>query len=202
MQSGLESQRYGTTLTELVELANKPKFFTKGLSMKLIEAMKQIKDLMRKAEDLRTKIAKYCAYQSPVESPTYPDQKGQVSLWLQSHSDILKEILRLRVAIQRTNLNTTVAIELGGKTVTKSIAEWIHRRRDLAKLEVAAWQQLTNKGLRTGKMKNTQDEIVQITLELCYDPTEKDRNLDMYLSEPSTIDGRLEVINAVTDLLE
>ena len=75
--------------------------------MKLIEAMKQIKDLQRKAEDLRKKIAVHCVDMS-YETAVYPDQRAQVGSWLQAHGDIVKEILRLRVAIQRTNLATPV----------------------------------------------------------------------------------------------
>ena len=51
--------------------------------MKLIEALKQTKDLKRKAEDLRRKIGQFCAYLSH-ETPTYADQKKQVAEWLQS----------------------------------------------------------------------------------------------------------------------
>ena len=97
--------------------------------MKIIEALKKTKDLQRKAEDIRTLIKNHSA-RSSLESDKYPEQEKKIHGWLQSHSDILREILRLRIAIQRTNLNTSVSIELGDKTVTKSIAEWIHRRRD------------------------------------------------------------------------
>ena len=62
--------------------------------MKLIQAMKQIKDLQRKAEDLRGKVAIHCAHMS-YETATYGDkQREQVREWLQAHADILKEILR------------------------------------------------------------------------------------------------------------
>ena len=44
-----------------------------------------------------------------------------------------QEIARLRVAITRTNLATSVTIELGGKPVTKTLAEWIQRRGDKKK---------------------------------------------------------------------
>lgn len=170
--------------------------------MKLIEAMKKIKDLLRKADDLRSKIGKYCAYLKPVESPTYPDQKGEVAQWLQAHDDVIKEICRLRIAIQKTNLMTPVAIEIGDNMVTKSIAEWIHRRRDLARLSCSAWQQLGDKNLREGITKNSQQEIVQVTIERCYDPQTRDKMIELYTSEPSIIDSRLEVVNAITDLIE
>lgn len=89
--------------------------------MKLIEAMKKLKDLNVKAEDLRKKVGLNCA-DLTLETPLYgADQKATVDGWIQAHSDILKEILGLRVAIQRTNLATQVAIQIDGKAVTKSL---------------------------------------------------------------------------------
>lgn len=170
--------------------------------MKLIEAMKKCKDLARKAEDLRGKVSVHCAHMS-FETPTYGDkQRDQVREWLQSHSDICKEILRLRVAIQRTNLQTPVKIDLGGVSVEKSIAEWIHRRRDLANMDKEAWAKLTDRGLKEGVGKNTLGESFEARIVRNFDPSERDKKLELYRSEPSTIDATLEVVNAVTDLIE
>lgn len=169
--------------------------------MKIIEAMKQIKDSQIKATDLRAKIGQYCADLS-FETPLYTDQKSQVAEWLQAHSDIMKEILRLRVAIQRTNLSTQVTIELGGKQVTKSLAEWVHRRRDLAGLEQAAWNKLSDRGLKEGTAKNSTGIEVDVKIRRYFDPKERDTKIELYRSEPSKIDSTLEVVNAVTDLIE
>jgi len=170
--------------------------------VKLIEALKQIKDLQRKAEDLRGKIGEHSAITN-IQTPEYPDQKGKVGEWLQAHSDILKEILRLRVAIQRTNLETKVEIELGGKTVSKSIAEWIHRRRDLAKLDLAAWGKLTDRGIREEvKTQAPGGDVMTIKIVRFFDPGERDNKIELYTSESSVIDGRLEIVNAITDLIE
>ena len=169
--------------------------------MKIIEALKQIKDLARKAEDIRKKVANHSAYMN-FETPMYPDQKGQVSEWIQAHTDILKEILRLRVAIQKTNILTSVTIEIDGKQVTKSIAEWIHRRRDLANLDRDMWKQLTDRNLREGNLAQSTGQIIEARIVRCYDPKEKDNKIAMYESEPSTVDAKLEIINAVTDLME
>lgn len=169
--------------------------------MKLIQAMKQIKDLARKSDDLCKKIAQHSAHLS-FETPTYGEkQKEQVREWLQACEDISKEILRLRFLIQKTNLATSVTIELGGKQVTKTIAEWIHRRRDLAKMDMAIWGQLTDKRLQEGQMKNSTGETVDVKIIRNYDPAERDAKIELYRSEPSTIDGVLETINAVTDLV-
>lgn len=170
--------------------------------MKIIEAMKQIKSLQAKATDLRMKVAQYCA-DLTIESPLYPDTRLRVTEWLQSHHDVLKEILRLRIAIQRTNLATMVSIEIDSKTVTKSIAEWVHRRRDLAKLEQEAWAKLGDRGLKEQNVQTSPGGLVtEIRIRRYFDPQERDRNIDVYRREPTVIDGTLEVTNAVTDLIE
>lgn len=170
--------------------------------MKLIQAMKQIKDLHRKCEDLRNKIGIHCAHAS-FETPTYGDrQSAQVKEWLQAHEDIVKEILRLQIALQTTNLATSVTIELGGKQVTKSIAEWIHRRKTLAALDSKAWEKLGDKGIREGNGINSMGDKVEVKIVRNFDPTVRDTKLELYRSEPASIDSTLEVVNAVTDLIE
>ena len=167
--------------------------------MKLIEGMKKLKDLAIKAEDLRSKVKTACA-NLDIETPLYAEPRKQVQEWLQAHSDLLKEILRLRVAIQKTNIQTPVTIELGGKQVT--IAEWIHRRRDLAKLDMDAWTVLGDRGLKEGYINQSTGQTVQVKIVRHFDPQERDAKIDLYRSEPSRIDATLEVVNAVTDLIE
>ena len=170
--------------------------------MKLIQAMKKLKDLNKKAEDLRAKVKQYAA-DLTIETPMYPDQRRQVTEWIQAHSDILKEILNLRVAIQRTNLATDVKIELDGKHVVKSIAGWIHRRRDLATLEMNMWQCLSDRGLKESNIQTGPGlPITEVRIRRYFDPAERDAKHELYRSEPSVIDATLEVVNATTELME
>lgn len=170
--------------------------------MKLIQAMKKLKDLAIKAEDLRGKVAQNAADLS-IETPAYADPKRQVAEWIQAHSDILKEILALRVAIQRTNIQTPVTIELDGRQVTKSIAEWIHRRRDLAKLELDMWSKLGDRGLKEQNVQTSPaGPVTEVRIRRYFDPVERDKKREVYRSEPSVIDSTLEVINATTELVE
>lgn len=170
--------------------------------MKLIQAMKKLKDLAIKAEDLRKKVGLHCADLS-IETPAYPDQKRQVAEWIQAHGDILKQILSLRVNIQRTNLATPVSIEIDGTHVSKTIAEWIHRRRDLAKLEQAMWMQLGDRNLKEQNVQTSPGGVVtEVRIRRYFEPAERDRRAEVYRSEPSIIDSTLEVINATTDLIE
>lgn len=168
--------------------------------MKIIEAMKQIKDLQIKAKDLRQKVSTYCADQSHETAVYGEKQKDQIKEWIQAHGDILKKILELRVAIQRANLSAGVTIELGGKQITKPIAEWIHRRRDLADLERELWAGIGDRGLREGIIKTSTGEPQAVTIRRYYDPAERDRAQELYRSEPSIIDATLETVNAVTDI--
>lgn len=169
--------------------------------MKIIEALKKTKVLQEKADDLREKIAKHSAYLN-IETPVYKEQEAQVKEWIQAHSDVLKEIMRLRIAIQKTNLETQVTIELGDKAVTKSIAEWIHRRRDLANEELKAWKGLTDRNLKEGTIRQSTDQTVEVHIVRCYDPKVRDEKIELFTMEPTIIDSRLEVVNAVTDLIE
>jgi hypothetical protein len=169
--------------------------------MKIIEAMKKIKHLQEKCADLQAKVKQYCA-DITFETPTYADQRGQIEEWLQSHSDTVQEIGRLRVAISRTNLATMVKIELGGKQVEKSLTEWIQRRKDLAKLDLAMWSALWDKNIKEGVMNNTSGGQSEVKIRRYYDPKKRDEKVALYKQEPSLIDGHLEVVNAVTELIE
>ncbi len=169
--------------------------------MKIIEAMKKIKELQIKAEDLRKKVGTYCADQSHETAMYGAEQKTKIKEWIQGHGDVIKQILELRVAIQRTNINTSVTIELGGKQVTKTIAEWIHRRRDLAASDLSIWQGIGDRGLKEGTILSSTGEKVEVRIRRYYDPSERDAAIDLYRTEPGIIDRTLEVINAVTDIV-
>lgn len=173
--------------------------------MKIIEALKSIKMLEQKCSDLRKKISDNCC-QYDYETPVYTDegtQRQQIQEWMQSHHDSVKEILRLRTAIQRTNLATEVTIDLGNGSVTKTIAEWVHRRRDLAKLEQSMWSVLADGQRREGRIQiQGASGEKQVTIRRYFDPAERDQKIEFFRNEPMKIDSTLETVNATTDLLE
>jgi hypothetical protein len=175
--------------------------------MKIIEALKGIKDLQRKADDIKKKIAENCA-DLDADAPAYGTveaQTKQVADWLQAISDILKEIEKLRIAIQKTNLAVEVSVEVSeGKRVTKSIAAWIHRRKDLSKSEASAWAALNNKNLKAQpyRLSQTSDEVKVANVRKYYNQAERDKKVKEFTSEPSRIDSTLEITNATTDLVQ
>jgi len=169
--------------------------------MRLIEALKKIKDLERKHDDIVKKIALNSAISS-IETPTYDGQTKHVTEWLQSCEDIVAEILRLRIAVQTTNLATKVTVELGGKRIKKSIAEWIHRRRDLAMQSCEAWEALTDRKIKEGAATGPGGQDMMIKIVRFYDPVKRDKMRELYRSEPDAVDAALEVANATTTLIE
>lgn len=169
--------------------------------MKIIEAMKEIKRLEEKVQDLQSKIQTYCVDRD-IETPVYPDQAGQIKEWLQSSHDSLKEAERLRLAIQKTNLETEVEIQMGEKRIKKSIAAWIIRRRLYAPKEQAVWSHLGDKGLTDGRYQTSANEVKEFHVRRYYSPKEKDQKIEEYRQEPMLIDRTLEVVNAVTDVKE
>lgn len=176
--------------------------------MKVIQAMKQAQDLLKKADDLKTKIGRYCV-DLDFETPTYgtpEQQREQIKQWLQAHHDIIKEVERLRLAISRTNLLTNVTIEIDGTQVTKPITAWIMRRgvkgSGLAGQEQKVYLSLTDKSLKDGSAKVTSGDTISVKVRRYYDPKERDNKSELYRAEPAIIDATLETINAVTDLIE
>lgn len=171
--------------------------------MKIIQALKSVKEHQVKADDLRKKIAQHAAYMS-VETPVYPDQKDQISKWLQGHEDITREIAVLSFRIAKTNVQTVVPIKIGEKVLSKSITEWIIRRRLLAELDQKAWLSLSDRGLQKEALipSSSGGEPTKVTIVRCFDPVLRDEKVALYKSEPGLIDVTMETVNAITDLLE
>lgn len=170
--------------------------------MKIIEAMKRVKSNKEKIVDLQAKVGQYCVNMS-FETLMYgAETPAKVREWMQSATDITQENIRLLCAIQRTNIATAVAITLGDKTVTKSIAEWVWRRREYAAIDLKTWQMLTDRNLKEGTGTNSQGTPVEVKIVRHFDPVQRDKMIAVFKSEPHEIDAALEVVNAVTDLVE
>lgn len=61
---------------------------------------------------------------------------------------------------------------------------------------------LTDRGLKEGTTKNSQGETTEVKIVRYFDPVARDKMVAMFKAEPHVIDASLEVINAVTDLIE
>lgn len=170
--------------------------------MKVIEAMKAVKANKQKIADLHGRINQSSANLS-FETPVYGEkQRDRVAEWVQSCEDLAKNNVKLLVAISRTNLATHVTIELGDNTVTRSVAEWVWRRREYANMDLATWSKLTDRNLKEGNLPTTTGIATEVKIIRHYDPVVRDAKIDMYSRERFAIDSALEISNAVTDLIE
>lgn len=171
------------------------------MQLKIIEAMKRVKQNKEKITDLQGKIGQVCANLSH-ETPVYGAETGtKIREWLQSCQDLSQENVKLLCAITRTNLATLVSIEIGGKAVTKTIAEWVWRRREYAKLDLLTFSKLTDRGLKEGQGQSSTGVPFEVKIIRHYDPSQRDTAMAVYQSEPHQIDAALEVINATTELV-
>ena len=169
--------------------------------MKIIEAMKKVKGNLQKISDLQEKIKDNSAHLS-IETPVYKDADEKIKGWAQSCEDISQENIRLLTAISRTNLETKAVVDLGGKQVTKTVAEWIWRRREYAQTDGKTYAVMTDRGLREGVHQSSTGVDTPVTIIRKYDPELRDKKLGIYRNEPLAIDATLEVVNAITDLIE
>lgn len=172
--------------------------------MKIIEALKKVKSNRVKMTDLIGLISANSAHmESASKSLPYANPSEKVKEWLQSVADLEKDNARLLTRIQRTNLNTQVTIEMpNGVSVTKSIAEWIVRRREGIAIEVNAYTHLYAGNLKQSASKDSEGNIIIDNVVRNYDQEKRDIRLSHLNEERSLIDGTLEIINAVTDLEE
>lgn len=170
--------------------------------MKIIEAMKKVKANKEKIADLQNRIKANSAYLS-FETPLYPDAKAKVMEWSQGCFDTARESVTLLTAIARTNLATAVTITLGDKAITKSIAEWVWRRREYAALDMATYACMTDRGLKEGQGASSipGGAPVEVKIVRNYDPELRDGMIAIFRNEPHAIDAALEVVNAITDLV-
>lgn len=168
--------------------------------MKIIEAMKQIKANKEKVTELMGRIQRNSAHLS-IESPQYENQGDKIKEWTQSCLDVSRDNVELLCRIARTNLNTQVTITLGDKNVSKTIAEWVWRRREYAALDLGVWTCQGDRNLKEGQVQTSPGVLSEIKLVRYYDPTVRDKNLDALRSERHMIDSALEVVNATTELL-
>jgi len=169
--------------------------------MKIIEALKELKTNAKKIDDTIKRIQLNSARKSYETSP-YTDPSAQVKDWLNSVGGLVQRNGQLTLAIAKTNAATQVTIEIQGKQVTKSITEWIFRRRVGVQEETKAFLALTNRGLKDEQIKQTDGSVLESKVVLHYDQKMRDEILDALTMEPTLIDTRLEIVNATTDLME
>lgn len=171
--------------------------------MKLIEALKNLKTIEKRIQKGCEQITEYVAYVS-VETPAFETQEKQteqVHGLIQGNIDLAAEYLKLKTAIEFTNLNTQVTIG----TRTHSISELITLRRTSGKFNLQTYSAIhpekAKKRLSEFMQRNGgMNPIEPAKLIICYKEEDKLKKANEWQEFLSMIDGKLEVVNAETEL--
>lgn len=164
--------------------------------MKIIEAMKRVKQNEEKINALQARINAASVSANGLET------SKRIEKWMQSCNELRQENVKLLCAIHKTNAATKVPIEIGGRIITKSIVEWLWRRRRYTGTDSATWSRMTDRAWKESNGRSSPEERSPIRIDRYYDPMQSTGIMAVYRSEPHLIDAALEGINATTELIE
>lgn len=170
--------------------------------MKLIEAMKKQRVIeKRMAENIKS-INQYASMPSN-ERPyfdTEQAQKAKVKELIQSNTDLMREYLWLKRCVEKTNLETTM--EMGGREYT--LSELLIIKRKMGTIMLNTFNALNDGSsqLRLAQFRGQASDGKTPTIARYYQENDKIEGKKEYQDLLDNIESRLEVHNAITELIE
>lgn len=134
--------------------------------MKLIEAMKELKLIIKKMEsnnDQVVKLSSILSNEKPLVGSSIEDQKKEVNALIQSNEDLFDNYLKLKLAIEKTNNATSITIN--NKTLT--ITERLAFRRNAS--EASRIFLLVNTSAAQGRLSRINNSDKTIEVLPCFD---------------------------------
>jgi hypothetical protein len=168
--------------------------------MKLIEAMKELKLVEKRMEKNIEQITQYSSGLSNEKEIFGSEQKqiDEVKSLLQANVDLFNRYLYLKRSIERTNLETKVEFSVG----TYSISELLVIKRRLQHGVINTFKALNTQSAEARMRTIKIPDNVEVKVVRYYREEEKNLLLKSWMEFFENIDGRLEVVNATTDLIE
>ena len=168
--------------------------------MTITEALKKLKRIEKRMAKNNEEIQRYASILS-TEKPVFDSenkQKEEVAKLIQSNNDLEKEYETLKAAIDYTNMVTVV--QIGEET--RTIHGWLTVLRKTGGLLIQTYRSLNTSEAhsRQGRFRDREGTTPQIIR--LYDENEKRNGQRKWedLTTGKEIEGRLEVINATTNL--
>ena len=168
--------------------------------MKIIEVMKDLKLIEKKMQANREKISKYSAIVS-TERPTFPtenDQRKEVTSLIQANIDLTTEYIRKKCLINKTN--DLVNVEIEGKNYT--ISELLLLKRKLANEMIQTYNSLSDHQAQMRLRNAPAIDGKPAQVVRMYEEKTRNEGMAFWQELYHTIDSRLEVVNAMTDIIE
>lgn len=169
--------------------------------MKIIEGMKRLRLIEKKMDQNKLHITQYASTLS-TERPFFGSddaQRKEVASLIQSNNDLMTEYLKIKKQIEQTNLD--VGVNIMGKAYT--LSDLLIIKRKLAEQMTTTYESL-NTNYADTKIRSAgltpegkRPEIVRM-----YDEKQKNEELNFWMELSSQIESKLEVVNAITDLVE
>jgi len=168
--------------------------------MKLIEAMKELKVIIKRMGKNTVQINEYAALPDTerLHFGTKDAQMKEIKSLIQANADLVDTYLKLKQRIEYTNLKTIV--EING--IKYSISEMLVLKRSLAKLMVSTFNALNDSQARSRSTSHLGRSEKSPIVEKFYNESEKTNGQRNWDDLYHAIDSRLEVINATTELID
>ena len=171
------------------------------VEMSVAEAMVELKLIVKKLETRTESIRKYSSKAKMIEDEI-EDQEKYVKELIQSSEDLIKRYTRIKLAIQKSNIETT--FEFQGKTYT--IAEAILLKQGILDLHEKIWLSLTSitgrnqideylRKFGMGTMSDEALEKLELVPHLFYDQKMKKDKLEELLELRSYLDRLIDKAN-------
>ena len=165
------------------------------------EAMVELKLIMKKIENRMVQVKKYSSKAKMVEDEI-ENQEKHVKELLQSAEDLIQRYIKIKLEIQKSNLETT--FEFQGKTY--AVAEAILLKQGLLDLQERLWDSLSNSAGKAqineylrkfgmGTMTEEALEKIELVPFLFYDEKMKEKKLEELLELRSYLDRLIDKSN-------
>ena len=163
--------------------------------------MKKLRLIEKRLEDNAQRVNQYASGVS-TEKPYFDSDKEQtaeVAKLIQENTDLVHEYMRLKASIDRANL--VVTIKYGNREYSLSDLLWLKRK--LGHSLTDTYRNL-NTNYADGRVRNAPKDAAgnPPVIVRYYDEKKKNENLLEIQTMLSEIDGRLEVMNSTTDIIE
>ncbi len=170
--------------------------------MKIIEALKELPLLQKRIDKNIRQINMYASDLDRGEDTDLPfkteeAQKAELESLIQSTKDLIAYRASLRRRLAITNANVVVEIE----GMSKTIMEWIeYRERGMNSL-INIYQNLTDHNAQRILDSNRVDVSKGVKAIRFFDEKERNEEVRKLALIKDSINARLEIVNATTDLV-
>lgn len=165
--------------------------------MKIVEGLKRLQSIERRIHLNNKNINKYSSIIS-CERPvfnTIEEQKLKLNELILENLELCQEYLKLKNRIDLTN--NTILLTINDQS--RTINEFLTLKRKIGNLIISTYENV-NDSYSQKRFKDFRGDNIQI--QQLYDENQKLNNINYWYDILEQIDGKLEVHNAITDILD